>query len=273
MMSNQRRPGWMIAVLCLGLALIVWLVFGQALTHSFINFDDESYVYANPVVSRGLTAESIGWAFSHVVSHNWHPLTTISHMLDCEIFDLKPGGHHFTNILLHTFATVLLFLVLYEMTGAMWRSAFVAAVFAIHPLHVESVAWIAERKDVLSGVFFTLTLLAYAHYVRAPSVRRYLLLAVVLAFGLMAKPMLVTLPFVLLLLDYWPLGRLRNPAFANQRSSRGRGTAANREARGRQRAASARSSLVNARLLKLAVEKIPLIALSAISSVVTFLAQ
>jgi protein O-mannosyl-transferase len=268
--TNRR---WLTVGVCIFLAAIICIVFGQTLGHGFVNYDDQNYVYENPKITGGLNLASIAWAFGHVHAQNWHPLTTISHMLDCQLYGLNPGGHHFTNVLLHVVAAILLFLALKEMTGAMWRSAFVAAVFAIHPLHVESVAWIAERKDVLSGVFFTLTLLTYAHYARAPSVRRYLLVAVVLAFGLMSKPMLVTLPFVLLLLDYWPLGRLRNPALANQRSSRGRGTTANREARGRQTAASARSSLVSAQLLKLAVEKIPLIALSTISSVVTFLAQ
>ena len=165
-------------------------------------------------------------------------------MLDCQLHGVKAGWHHFTNVLLHTVAAILLFFALRQMTGALWRSAFVAAVFAIHPLRVESVAWIAERKDVLSGVFFMLTLLAYVHYVRAPSIWRYLFVAVVFAFGLMSKPMLVTLPFVLLLLDSWPLNRIRDP-----------------------------SSDIRRRLLTLVLEKIPLIALSAVSSVVTFFAQ
>ena len=167
-------------------------------------------------------------------------------MLDCQLYGLKAGWHHFTNVLLHTIAAILLFIALRQMTGALWRSAFVAAVFAIHPLRVESVAWIAERKDVLSGVFFMLTLLAYVPYVRAPSIRRYLFVAVVFAFGLMSKPMLVTLPFVLLLLDYWPLGRIRGQ---------------NSDVSGHEN------------LVMLVVEKIPLVGLSAVSSVVTFLAQ
>ena len=191
---------------------------------------------------------------------NWHPLTTISHMLDCQLYGLKAGWHHSTNVLLHSIAVLLLFLALQQMTRASWRSAFVAAVFAIHPLRVESVAWIAERKDVLSGVFFMLTLLAYAHYVRAPSLGRYLLLATACAFGLMSKPMLVTLPFVLLLLDYWPLGRCSNRpvtrALVNALEGRGQG------------ALSARLSWV-----PLLVEKIPLILLAAVSSVVTLVAQ
>ena len=133
-------------------------------------------------------------------------------MLDCQLYGLRAGGHHFTNVLLHTISVVLLFLALRQMTGALWRSAFVATLFAIHPLHVESVAWVAERKDVLSGVFFMLTLLAYVHHVRAPSIRRYLTVALLFTAGLMSKPMLVTLPFVLLLLDYWPFQRFAQKA-------------------------------------------------------------
>jgi len=207
------RPGglndrWMVLGVCIFLVAIVWAVFGQTLRYGFVNFDDGEYVYENPDVACGLRLKGIAWAFTHVHSFNWHPLTWISHMLDCQFYGLNPGGHHFTNVLLHTTATILLFLVLRRMTGALWRSAFVAAVFAIHPLHVESVAWVSERKDVLSGLFFMLTLGAYVRYVHHPwSVNRYLMVALMLALGLMSKPMLVTLPFVLVLLDYWPLGR------------------------------------------------------------------
>src|SRR5205823_297890 len=208
-MSNRATPVWKIAGLCILLASLVWLVFGQTLGHQFVNLDDESYVYANPVVSQGLTAQAIGWAFTHIVSHNWHPLTTISHMVDCQLFDLKPGGHHFTNVFLHTIATILLLIALYQMTDALWQSAFVAAVFAIHPLHVESVSWVAERKDVLSAVFFLLTLIAYVRWTRRQSAGRYVLMAILFACGLMSKPMLVTAPFVLLILDYWPLQRFQ----------------------------------------------------------------
>src|SRR6202047_5254442 len=183
------------------------MVFGQTLGHDFINYDDQNYVYENAKITGGLNLAGIGWAFSHVHAQNWHPLTTISHMLDCQLYGLKAGGHHFTNVLLHTVAALLLFAVLRQMTGALWRSAFVAALFAIHPLRVESVAWVAERKDVLSGVFFMLTLAGYLRYVRKPSLGSYLLVVLAFALGLMSKPMLVTLPFVLLLLDYWPLGR------------------------------------------------------------------
>ena len=243
-LRKTTRRQWLTAGICICLAVLTWAVFGQTLRHDFVNYDDPRYVYQNTRITSGLNIAGIAWAFTHIHSENWHPLTTITHMLDSSLYGLKAGGHHFTNVLLHTVAVVLLFLLLQQMTGALWKSAFVAAVFAIHPLHVESVAWVAERKDVLSGVFFMLTLLAYVHYARAPSTWRYLIVAFVFALGLMSKPMLVTLPFVLLLLDYWPLRRIRD-----QRSRVGR------------------------QLLSLLVEKIPLIALSAVSSVITFLAQ
>ena len=207
----------MIVCVSILLAALTWIVFGQTLRYDFVNYDDSSYVYENPKITGGLNKASIIWAFTHIHSMNWHPLTTITHMLDCQLYGLRAGGHHFSNVLLHTIGVVLLFIVLWRMTGALWRSAFVAALFAIHPLHVESVAWVSERKDVLSGVFFMLTLLAYVHYAHAPSIWRYLTVAFVFGLGLMSKPMLVTLPFVLLLLDYWPLGRIRNGRSAVRR--------------------------------------------------------
>lgn len=189
------------------LAAITWLVFGQTLRHGFLNYDDNRYVYENPEVTSGLTLHGIVWAFTNRHANNWHPLTSISHMLDCQFFGLNAGGHHFVNVFLHTVAVILLFLVLRAMTGSIWRSAFVAAVFAVHPLRVESVAWISERKDVLSAVFFMLTLGAYVRYVRQPSLGHYVMMSILVALGLMSKPMLVTVPFVLLLVDYWPLRR------------------------------------------------------------------
>ena len=186
---------------------LVWIVFGQTLGHRFVNFDDGAYVYRNSEVLHGFNASGIKWAFTHAVAANWHPLTILSHMLDCQLYGVTPAGHHFTNVLLHSVAAVLLFFLLLWMTGALWRSAFVAAIFAVHPLHVESVAWIAERKDVLSAIFFMLALAGYVFYARRPSFLRYLIVLIFSACGLMAKPMLVTLPFLLLLLDYWPLGR------------------------------------------------------------------
>ena len=243
---------WLRLGICISLAVLTWVVFGQLLQYDFINYDDPRYVYENTNITNGLTIGGIGWAFTHIHSMNWHPLTTISHMLDCQLYGLKPGAHHFTNVLLHSIVTILLFLVLQRMTGgpsgtgSIWRSAFVAAVFAIHPLRVESVAWIAERKDVLSGVFFMLTLLTYFRYVRVRSIGHYLTVLFMFALGLMCKPMLVTLPFVLLVLDYWPLKRVRsqNSELGSQRN-----------------------------LLALVVEKLPLVALSVVSSVVTFAAQ
>ena len=245
--ESECRPAglndrWTVPGVCIFLAAIIWVVFGQTLGHEFVNYDDDFYVYENPAVTQGLTLQGIIWAFTHVHCSNWHPLTWVSHMLDCQFYGLSPGGHHLTNILLHTATAILLFLILRQMTGALWRSAFVAAVFAIHPLRVESVAWVAERKDVLSGLFFMLTIGAYVRYAQRrsrvePSSLRsaasgsrepgaqavsaldprlsaldYCLVLLFFALGLMCKPMLVTLPLVLVLLDYWPLNRLRADA-------------------------------------------------------------
>lgn len=189
------------------LVLLTLAVYLPVLTHGFIRFDDPVYVTRNPWVKAGLTWDGIVWAFTANVSSNWHPLTLLSHMLDCELFGVDPLGHHLTSLLLHTASVVLLFEALRRMTGCVGRSAAVAALFAIHPTHVESVAWIAERKDVLSGFFWMLTLLAWERYVRQPSPKRYALVALSLAAGLLSKPMVVTLPFVLLLLDTWPFER------------------------------------------------------------------
>jgi tetratricopeptide (TPR) repeat protein len=216
-LKSESRPAglhdrWLVPGVCIFLAAITLAVFGQTLRHEFVDYDDNLYVYENPTVTRGLNLKGVGWAFTHVVCVNWHPLTIMSHMLDCQLYGLKAGGHHLTNVLLHTASVILLFLALRRMTGALWRSAFVAAVFAIHPLRVESVAWVAERKDVLSGLFFMLTLWAYARYARRPfSLVGYLLVVFLFALGLLSKPMVVTLPFVLLLLDYWPLNRFTPP--------------------------------------------------------------
>ena len=210
--ANFVRNSCVLLAVCGFLVLAVIAVFGQTARHEFINLDDQDYVYENRHVSGGLTCEAVAWAITAYHSGNWHPLTWLSHMLDCQLYGLKPGGHHLTNLLLHAAAAVLLFLTLRRMTGALWPSAWVAAVFAIHPLRVESVAWVAERKDVLSGVLFTLTLWFYARYAERPaSWVRYLSVVATFALGLTAKPMLVTLPFVLLLLDYWPLGRFGVP--------------------------------------------------------------
>jgi protein O-mannosyl-transferase len=205
---KMKPQATQVAVVCIFLVLAVVAVFGQTAGFGFVNYDDDLYVYENPVVARGLTLKGAVWALTFEEIGHWHPLTWLSHMADCQAFGLWAGGHHLTNVALHAVAAVLLFLALREMTGKLWRSAFVAAVFAIHPLRVESVAWIAERKDVLSGVFFMLTLWAYARYARQPTRWRYTAVAVWYGLGLLCKNTLVTLPFVLLLLDWWPLHRV-----------------------------------------------------------------
>ncbi len=267
MNPEPRTPlGTVLAVCCL-LALAVAVVFGQTRRYDFVNFDDDVYVYDNPHVAGGLTPQTVAWSFTTFDSSNWHPLTWLSHALDCQLYGTQhPGWHHLTNVVLHAAVAILLFLVLWQMTGSLWPSAFVAAVFAVHPLRVESVAWIAERKDLLSGLFFMLTLAAYLHYVRHPfSWGRYLLVIVTFTLGLMAKPMLVTLPFVLLLLDYWPLGRLSVKPLAL--SWGGSCTATP----GATVQLSPQRSHVTWR--RLIAEKLPLLLLAAASCVVTSLAQ
>ncbi len=222
------------AAISLLLAVTVALVFVQTARHEFVNFDDNHYVYLNSHVNRGLTLSGIEWAFTRGDADNWHPLTWISHMLDCQVYDLWAGGHHLTSAAIHAAVAVLLFLTLLQMTGSRWRCAAVVALFAVHPLRVESVAWVAERKDLLSGLFFVLTLAAYVHYVRkGESLTLYLRLWFAYLLGLMCKPMLVTLPLVLLLLDYWPLGplgrrdpRRNTPADLGLEPGRGEGPAA-----------------------------------------------
>jgi protein O-mannosyl-transferase len=234
--------------ICIFLTALIWVVFGQTLRHDFVNFDDDVYVYQNPHVSAGLTLEGLSWLLTHSHASLWHPLTTLSHMLDCQIYGLKAGGHHFTNVILHNIAAVLLFLVFRAMTGQTWRSAFVAAIFAIHPMRAESVAWIAERKDVLSGVFLMLTLWAYLRYTRTPGLARYLTLSIFVACGLMSKAMFVMVPLVLLLLDYWPLNRGHRSEVSGHKPQR-------------------------ASWPQLILEKIPLLILSAAASVATTIAQ
>jgi protein O-mannosyl-transferase len=235
--SLPTTVGWYRLILIyIGLAAIVLAVFSQTAWFGFVNYDDGSYVFENATIRAGLTWHGVVWAFTHIHSQNWHPVTSISHMLDCQIFGLNAGGHHLTNVLLHTAAVILLFEFLRTTTAAPWASAAAAIIFGIHPLRVESVAWIAERKDVLSGLFFILTLLAYARYARNRTWWRMTVVAICLSLGLMSKPMLVTTPLVLLLLDYWPLNR--TGSFA-----------------------------------RLVLEKIPLFLLSAVSSIATMTAQ
>jgi protein O-mannosyl-transferase len=277
--ASQRKAT---LVVCLLLALLTAAVYWPVARNGFINFDDPDYISGNPPVLAGLTLGGAQWAFTSMHSSNWHPLTWLSHMLDCQIYGLKPGGHHVTSLLLHIADTLLLFCVLKRMTGACWRSALVAALFALHPLHVESVAWVSERKDVLSMFFFLLTLGAYVRYAdksRVSSLKSkvqgplpsaaehaprtpqhaarlsssvfYLLALLFFAFGLMSKPMLVTLPFVLLLLDYWPLKRVTSGGWRVARAV----------------------SPGTCQPWRLIWEKIPFFALAAASCVVTFLVQ
>lgn len=196
---------------CLFLIMATLIVYWQVHSYEFVNYDDDYHVYTNRYVQSGLTIENIIWAFTDgtLISNYWIPLTWISHILDFQLYGMNAGGHHLTSLLFHIANTLILFLVIKKMTGYFWRSAFVAALFALHPLHVESVAWISERKDVLSTFFWLLTMLAYAHYAERPGLNRYFWVLFFFVLGLMAKPMLVTLPFVLLLMDYWPLGRLQ----------------------------------------------------------------
>ena len=207
-----KRSPWNIhrdVLVCLFLVIATVVVYWQVRNHEFVNLDDDKYITENAHVQKGLTRASITWAFSITDISYWHPLTWLSLMLDYEFYGTNPRGYHLTNLVLHIFNALLLFLILRRMTGSLWRSPFVAALFALHPLNVESVAWAVERKNVLSTFFWMLSLLAYSHYSIRPSLPRYLLLALFFGLGLMTKPMLVTLPCVLFLLDYWPLGRLR----------------------------------------------------------------
>jgi len=231
--KNGERPGashrrGMVALISVLLFLAVLGVFLPALHNGFVDYDDNVYVTKNAEVQQGLTWHNVGWAFHSMTAANWHPLTWLSHMLDCQIYGPKPWGHHLTSILLHSVNAVLVFWVLVQMTGAVWRSLFVAALFGLHPLHVESVAWVAERKDVLSAFFWLLTMITYVAYVKtrvAPNAKKkaiilYCVALLLFALGLMSKPMVVTLPFVLLLLDYWPLGRLERQGWVLPRRNR-----------------------------------------------------
>jgi protein O-mannosyl-transferase len=205
--TTRLRRNLVAAAICLALVALTVAVFGRTSGFDFVDYDDPTYVTQEPNIAGGLTWRGVVWAFTGSHSGNWHPVTTLSHMLDVQLFGMNAGAHHGMSVGLHAAAVVFLFLVLRQMTGATWRSAFVAAVFAIHPLRAESVAWVSERKDVLSGVFFAMTLAAYARYVRKRNVAAYLVLAIVFALGLMSKGTLVAVPFLLLLLDDWPLRR------------------------------------------------------------------
>ena len=217
-MRNKFSERGVLASICIGLVALVWFVFGQTIKFPFVNFDDPEYVYEVPEINSGLSLHNVVWAFTHWPATNWFPLKNISLMLDFQFFGSNPGAFHLTNVVLHTTTAVLLLLVLWRMTGRIWLIAFVAAIFAIHPLRAESVVWIEERKDVLSGLFFMLTLAAYLHYARKPSIARYVTMSILFAAGLLSKPMLVSTPFILLLLDYWPLDRNQRSEIRGQRS-------------------------------------------------------
>jgi tetratricopeptide (TPR) repeat protein len=232
-------------VILLGLAVMTLGIYAQVIGHQFITLDDPTYIRENPNVNRGVTLAGLAWAFSTFHAANWHPLTWISHMIDCQLFGTNAGRHLLVNTLIHAANTLLIFYFLLRTTHARWPSALVAALFALHPLHVESVAWASERKDTLSTFFGLLSLIAYVRYAEARSISRYAWVAITLGLGLLAKPMLVTWPFLMLLLDYWPLRRLQGLDASHQLSS----------------------------LRKLVVEKLPLFALVAVSMIITLLAQ
>ena len=227
--------------ICLGLALIVIVPFYQTMQFKFVNYDDNWFILGNKNIQAGFDRSSVYWAFTTLFASNWQPLAWLSLMLDYKMYGTSAGGYHVTNMLIHLVNTLLLFFIFGRMTGRLWQSGFVAALFAVHPLHVESVAWVMARKDVLSAMFWLLTMGAYAYYADNPSLRRYVWVFIAFGLGLMSKPMLVTLPFVLLLLDYWPLRRFQGGAFIAGRC--------------------------------LILEKIPLIALSAVISAITIHGQ
>jgi tetratricopeptide (TPR) repeat protein len=253
--KNETNRPLAVLIVCFLLIALIWGIFGQTLRHTFINYDDDTYVSENPEISCGITPESLHRIITKPHLLNWHPLTSLTNLIDCEFYGLNPAGHHATNVLLHTATALALFLVLRNLTGAFWRSALVAALFAVHPLRVESVAWVAERKDVLSGLFFMLTLGAYARYARRPfSIWRYAVVVVLFVAGLMSKSMLVTLPFVLLLLDFWPLGRF--------------GTGSRAQGKHHQL-----HTINHPPLFWLVLEKIPLLLLSLLFCAITIWAQ
>jgi tetratricopeptide (TPR) repeat protein len=241
-------------LVCMFLVVAVLAAYWQLPSCGFVSFDDKPYVTENRQVQQGLTAKGLAWAFTTFHGANWHPLTWLSHMLDCQLYGLNPLGHHWTSLLFHIGNTLLLFFILQQMTGALWQSAFVAALFALHPLHVESVAWVAERKDVLSTFFGILAIIAYYRYVKQKSVVNYLFVFFFLCLGLMAKPMLVTWPFLLLLLDFWPLNRLHLSTSGN-------------------RQVESITSFDFKIFFKLILEKIPLFIPVLFSSIITFMAQ
>ncbi|RZB36213.1 MAG: hypothetical protein SRB2_02372 [Desulfobacteraceae bacterium Eth-SRB2] len=253
-MGSAKTDFRIVILASLCLIIVILISYQQVVSFDFVGYDDELYVTKNLNVQKGLASENLKWAFTTFHAANWHPFTWLSHMLDCELFGLNPTGHHWTNVQFHIANTLLLFFILFKMTGALWQSAFVAALFAVHPLHVESVAWISERKDVLSTFLGLLMMGAYYRYIKAPDFKNYLLIIIFLSIGLMCKPMLVTFPFVLLLLDFWPLKRFQYKNYYLIQSER--------------------TTYYGFKgIFRLILEKLPLFILVAISSGLTFLAQ
>jgi len=256
----EQTPGkHNVLLVYIALALATLIVFQQVRLNGFVNYDDGIYVTENPNVKSGITAKSVLWALGAPHMGHWHPLTWLSHMLDCQLFGLNPTGHHITSLLFHIANMLLLFWVLKEMTDAVWPSAFVATAFALHPIHVESVAWVAERKDVLSGLFWFLTITAYIQYAKRPGIVRYLMVFLCLSLGLMAKSMLITLPFVLLLLDFWPLGRIQSSRQSRTKPSK--------------QIESQRVNFQSSSLRHLIIEKLPLFILVLAFCAMAFVAQ
>jgi len=246
-------------LLCGFLIITTLAIYWPVLKHEFVNYDDDKYVTENRHITDGITRRSVIWVFTSPHFHMWHPLTSLSHMLDCQLFGLNPAWHHLTSLLFHIASTLLLFGILKRMTGAIWPSFFVAAAFALHPLNVESVAWVAERKNVLSSFFWMLTIAAYISYAKRPSMGRLLVVVLIFALSTMTKPMVVTLPFVLLLLDYWPLGRLQW-----QRQSKEQDYL---------HCESMQLNYQGPSAWRLFAEKIPLFILAAVLSAITFIVQ
>lgn len=264
----RAKQNYPIIFLCLALAVGTWVLYSPVAHYPFVDFDDQYYVTQNGHVQSGLNWQTFIWSFNAGYAQNWHPLTWLSHALDCQLYGLNPAGHHLTNVAFHVLNVVILFLLLLRATGAMWRSSLVAALFAFHPLNVESVAWVAERKNVLSTLFFLLALGAYGWYAHRPKRSRYFVLVALFALGLAAKPMVITLPFVLLLLDFWPLRRIKEwPTSAvTDRKERRTGRSSVRDFE--PEAMFAQTSL--ARLIR---EKLPLLALCMGSAILTVIAQ
>ncbi|MDD5170936.1 MAG: hypothetical protein PHN75_19120, partial [Syntrophales bacterium] len=274
MPTKSKQDGRRTLLICIVLIAVTLAVYIQVKDHSFIDFDDAEYITENPHVRTGLTKENIIWAFTEAHSNNWHPLTWISHMIDVELFGLRPAGHHLINVFIHAVNAVLLFLLLLRMTAMPWRSAFVAALFALHPLHVESVAWAAERKDVLSTLFFLITIRMYVGYVEKRDWVSYGAVLIFFSLGLMAKQMLVTLPAVLLLLDIWPLKRLR----IDRPAGSGHDAAGSKRIRTRtkeQVPITANNIMFHTRhpWQGLVIEKLPLLILALLAGITVFLVQ